>query len=192
MDQIQSVQSHRCWLLKLPDEILLLIWGHVQSQRDLWALTRVCRRLCGITEPFLYTSVRIQNYAGGISFLHSLLSHRRRALHVRDLALHFASGQNRGPLPALIPLIDSISRNSILAGAFRRVRKERLADSVGMVLPMLLSNLQELSMDFHDGEDKVMKMIFSVGVYNRPAGYLPFLTRCLSFQKCLCEAFTLC
>jgi hypothetical protein len=184
MDQFQSVQSHHSCLLKLPDEILILISGHLQSQRDLWSLVRVCRRICEITEPFLYTSVRIQNYDGGVSFLHSLLSHPARALHVRHLALHFATGQYRGPVPALVPLVDLISRNELLAPVFQRVWKKRLPDTVGVVLPILLSNLQELSIDFHDGEDKVTGMIFSVAVRPPRPDYLPFLTHCLSFQKC--------
>jgi hypothetical protein len=184
MDQLQSVQSHRSCLLKLPDEILILISGHLRSQRDLWSLMRVCRRICWVTEPFLYTSVRIQNYDGGVSFLHSLLSRPGRALHVRDLALHFATGQYRGPLPALVPLADLISRNELLAPVFHRMRKKRLADTVGVVLPILLSNLQELSIDFHDGEDKVIGKIFSVAVRPPRPDYLSFLTHCLSFQKC--------
>lgn len=181
MDQSQSVQLHRRGLLKLPTEILVLISSSVQSRKDLMSLTRVCRRFYDIAEPFLYSSVLLRNYEDAASLIYSLCSHQRRALHIRDLALHFANERRAGPVPALLPSLDLFSRELLRTPLDEIVPKEYLDHSLVISFLGLMSNLQELSIDFHDKEDKALENIFRKALQpSLGSNYLSFLTNCPS------------
>jgi hypothetical protein len=101
-------------LLYLADELLVLILDAIHSRNDVLSLMRVCRRLSGLAEPYLYASVLLRDIQDSTSFVGSLAKHPERALQIHCLDLDFAAQEEFEPV-TIIPLLASMPNLEELA-----------------------------------------------------------------------------